>query len=66
MYHNPIVEVTQLNNKDRFSVCFDCGNDVESWQLKNNGEPYFTAWGHKKDTKNRTAYSLVNTCPAWN
>ena len=67
MQHTPNTTLTHFYGKnDRASVCETCGNDVESWSLKNkSGERFYTNWGHKKDTKSRTAYSLVMSCPSF-
>ena len=48
------------DNADRTGVCELCGNDVESWKLKD----LYTAWGYKQDLPSRRAYRLVATCPA--
>lgn len=64
MQHTPIVETTRFIDTDRVTVCADCGNDLESWKVPNKGNPYYTNWGFKKDTKSRGAWYLVSACPA--
>ena len=56
---NPLSTKFQ-ENADRTGVCELCGNDVESWKLKD----LYTAWGYKQDLPSRRAYRLVATCPA--
>jgi hypothetical protein len=59
--HTINTTLTQLlSNKDRTSVCEVCGNDVESWKLKD----IYTSWGHKQDLPSRRAYRLIANCPA--
>jgi hypothetical protein len=64
MEHTPIIETTRFIESDRVTVCADCGNDLESWKVPNKGNPFYTSWGFKKDTKSRGAWYLISTCPA--
>jgi hypothetical protein len=56
---NPL-STSFVENRDRTAVCEVCGNDVESWKLKD----IYTKWGYKQDLPSRRAYRLVANCPA--